>query len=78
MLNKSPRFAVNSKSIISSSNPIYFIGSSPIGAFSGNSCIPVFIRVTLSVFISDNIIGFVAEETTVDVDFPTEESITSS
>ena len=41
MLSKSPLFAVKSKSITSSSNPRYFIGSSPKGASSGNSCIPV-------------------------------------
>ena len=40
MLNKSPLFAVNSKSITLSSNPIYLIGSSPTGASAGNSCIP--------------------------------------
>ena len=39
-LNKSPLFAVNSKSIISSSIFKYFIGSSPTGASCGNSCIP--------------------------------------
>ena len=40
MLNKSPLFAVNSKSITPSSIPINFIGSSPGTAVSGNSCIP--------------------------------------
>ena len=40
MLNKSPRFAVKSKSITPSSICIYFIGSSPTGASAGNSCIP--------------------------------------
>ena len=40
MLNRSPLFAVNSKSITWSFNFIYAIGSSPIGASSGNSCIP--------------------------------------
>ena len=40
MLNKSPLFAVKSKSITESSNFIYAIGSSPIGASIGNSCIP--------------------------------------
>jgi len=40
MLNKSPRFAVNSKSITSSSNPKYFIGSSPTIASWPNSQIP--------------------------------------
>ena len=37
MLNKSPLFAVKSKSITSSSNFITLIGSSPIFAVSGNS-----------------------------------------
>ena len=41
MLSKSPLFAVNSKSITSSSSPMYLIGSSPIGASAENSCIPV-------------------------------------
>ena len=40
MLNKSPLFAVKSKSITLSSIFIYAIGSSPIGASCGNSCIP--------------------------------------
>ena len=40
MLSKSPRLAVKSKSITPSSIFIYFIGSSPIGASAGNSCIP--------------------------------------
>jgi len=40
ILNKSPLFAVNSKSITSSSICKYFIGSSPTGASCGNSCIP--------------------------------------
>ena len=40
MLNKSPLFAVNSKSIMLSSHPKNFIGSSPIFASSDNSQIP--------------------------------------
>ena len=41
MLNKSPLFAVSSKSATSSSNPMNLIGSSPTGASAGSSCIPV-------------------------------------
>ena len=40
ILNKSPLFAVNSKSITQSSIPIYFIGSSPGTASSPSSAIP--------------------------------------
>ena len=40
MLNKSPLFAVNSKSITPSSIWRYFIGSPPISASSPNSAIP--------------------------------------
>ena len=41
MLNKSPLFAVKSKSATSSSICIYAIGSPPTGASAGSSCIPV-------------------------------------